>query len=581
MRAFPFFTFVLIVFGSCGLKENETKQHSDDLIQITELADTYVELAIKYFPENYAYFSLKDVNYSSLSDNSLAGLEKWNLLVDSLYNRFQNLSVEHEVGSESWYLYGFLREALETEVQTRDCKTEFTTVNHLSGWHISFGRLAANQPVGDDKAKNEAIKRWNQLPQYIDNEIANLRAGVNQGYTVPKAIVTEVIKQLEEMLEQPITTSQFYSPASRDTSKVFKERWTNIVINVIYPSIKKYQDFLKKEYYPAARSSISIADLPNGKEAYEAYYRYFTSVKRKTEEIIEISNYRLKVNNSKLRLYGRERYGNDSIPQVLNKIIRDTTHYFNSRNEMIRFAEESVIKAKEKCKIAFDKLPSQKVEIKAIPENSQSIGSHYIPAIGDTSKPSYYYINLHKPSKMMRGELETEIFHETFPGHHLQIGLEVEKKSKHLITHFFAVNGYTEGWASYAQILADELGLYETGYSRFFVLGRSSRIMHLEAMIHSGKWNRKQAIDYLLTHGTHSTEAAEQIINRIIVWPGQFSTYDTGLVEILELREKAMLTLGDDFDIKEFHRIVLEGGAIPLEMLREKVNWWLERKMGK
>ena len=120
MRAFPFFTFVLIVFGSCGLKENETKQHSDDLIQITELADTYVELAIKYFPENYAYFSLKDVNYSSLSDNSLAGLEKWNLLVDSLYNRFQNLSVEHEVGSESWYLYGFLREALETEVQTRD-----------------------------------------------------------------------------------------------------------------------------------------------------------------------------------------------------------------------------------------------------------------------------------------------------------------------------------------------------------------------------------------------------------------------------------------------------------------------------
>jgi uncharacterized protein (DUF885 family) len=388
-----------------------------------------------------------------------------------------------------------------------------------------------------------------------------------------------VIDQISGLLSESVIESEFYSPAKRDTSKNFKKEWLEVVTGTIYPSLKKYRDFLSTEYYKSAREGISMADLPNGKEVYEAYYRYHTSVTRTVEDIIEVSKYNLRVSDSKLKLYGQEKYGSNNIPDILKYIVRDTGNYFSSREEMLLFAKETVKKAREKCKIAFDLLPKQNLEVVPISEKLQeSMTSHYIPSMDSINKTSYYYINLRNPNMKMRTELETEIFHETLPGHHLQLGLVGERDSTHMLAKLYSVGGYIEGWASYAQVLADEMDLYSTGFSHFLVSGRSSRIMYLEAMIHSGKWTAEDAVKYLAEYGSYSSEVAEAIVDRLIVWPGQFSTYDTGLVEFLELREKAMLTLGDDFDIKEFHKIVLEGGAIPLEMLREKVNWWLEKK---
>ncbi len=572
---------VLLVLG-CNSDENKTKETATDYSEMSSLADSYADLSIRSFPENYVYYSLNELDHGSLSDNSKEGIAKWDFIIDSLYEQFKNIPIEHEVGSESWYLYGYLKETLESERDLRVCKLEYATVNHLSGWHINFQRIAGEQPVGSKKARADAIRRWNQLPEHVNNEIANLKRGISEGYTVPKDIVKIVIEQLSKMLSEPVTESAFYSPANRDTNQVFKQEWQNIVAEVVYPTLKKYHDFLKNEYYKAARQSISLADLPNGKKIYQAYYRYHTSVKRDIEEIIEVGEYRLKVNNSKLRLYGREKFGKDSLPGILRTIIEDSVNYFNSAKEMLKFAKETVKKAKKKCKTAFYHLPKQDVEVVAISQKMQSsIGSHYIPTVDSAGKPSSYYINLSHPETKMQSELETEIFHETFPGHHLQLASASEKDTTHLLTKLFNVGGYTEGWASYAQVLADEMGLYHSGYSRFFVLGRSSRIMYLEAMIHSGKWTKEEALEFLKDYGSVTPKGAQMVINRIVAWPGQFSTYDTGLVEILELREKAMLTLGDDFDIKEFHKIVLDGGAMPLEMLREKVNWWLEKKVEK
>jgi uncharacterized protein (DUF885 family) len=217
--------------------------------------------------------------------------------------------------------------------------------------------------------------------------------------------------------------------------------------------------------------------------------------------------------------------------------------------------------------------------VKVIPEiHEDQQNSYYIPSINNPDRPSVLYLNLKDPEKRLKGNIETAIFHEAFPGHHLQIGLSVEKKTSHLITKLFGVTGYHEGWASYAQVLAQEMGLYSMEFSSLIVSGRSSRIMRLEAGIHAENWSREKAVNYLLNSLTPSEDNANRIVNRSIAWPGQYSTYGTGLFEMLELRQQAMLTLGNKFDIKEFHSVILENGAIPLEMLREKVNWWLEKK---
>lgn len=576
---------ILVLVSTCFSDnyEDSSEYTKDALDNVVKLADAYINGLVKYFPEYAINYNLEDANYSGFSDNSISGFNSWYAFEDSLYAEFKRLPEEYGVGEKPWYIYGILKEILESGINLRICRPELTRVSHLSGWHVKMASLCQSQPVGTEKAREEAILRWSLLGKYVDNEIDNLKLGLKSGYSAPKDIVAIVIGQLDALLMEPPELSDFYSPAKRDSNKVFQKNWKELVLMTIYPAIKKYRDYLQNYYYPAARSSISLADVPDGTKCFEAYFRYHTSLKRSASDIYTISEYSVKINDSKLKIFGKKEFNTDSIRQIIKMIQSDTTEYFKTKDEILAFIRNTIEHAEEKCAAYFNELPKSNVKVLIIPEKDEDQqGSYFIPSVEDTSKPSVYHVNLKNPEKRLKGGIETEIFHETFPGHHLQLGLSIDNKNIHPISKLLSMTGYIEGWAGYAQILAEEMGLYTSGYSRLLVLGRSSRIMYVEACINAKRWTREQAVDYLLSTGTYiSEQSANQILDRMIAWPGQYSTYDIGLIEILELREQAMLTLGDKFNIKEFHNIILEDGAIPLEMLREKVNWWLESKKNK
>jgi uncharacterized protein (DUF885 family) len=202
----------------------------------------------------------------------------------------------------------------------------------------------------------------------------------------------------------------------------------------------------------------------------------------------------------------------------------------------------------------------------------------YWPAAEDRSRPAKYQISLYRFADTTRSNAEITAFHEAYPGHHLQIGLALERLAAHAITRLVGNSAFIEGWARYAEALAEEMGMYSSDYARANRRLWPARGMVVDPGIHLLGWTREQATAFILESGRFPPDTAAGAVDRIAVWPGQLTAYDTGALEFFALREQASKALGERFDIREFHDVVLGNGSVTLPMLREQVRIWLESK---
>jgi uncharacterized protein (DUF885 family) len=250
---------------------------------------------------------------------------------------------------------------------------------------------------------------------------------------------------------------------------------------------------------------------------------------------------------------------------------------------MVDLANGAIARAKAAMPRAFGILPKSDVVVEPYPEfqEASAPGGEYINPSDDGTRPGIYRINTYQPEKQSRVGLESTAFHETIPGHHLQIAIAQERPGAHPVTRFLFNSGYVEGWALYSERLADEMGLFSSDLDRMGLLSnealRAARLV-VDPGMHALGWSRQQAIDYMLRHTAESPESAAREIDRYIVLPGQATAYMTGSLEFFRLREKAKAELGARFDLREFHDRVLEDGSLTLPMLREKAERWIAEK---
>jgi uncharacterized protein (DUF885 family) len=223
------------------------------------------------------------------------------------------------------------------------------------------------------------------------------------------------------------------------------------------------------------------------------------------------------------------------------------------------------------------------VVVEAVPafnEASAPDGFYTNPA-EDGSRPGTYYINLYRAETSPRAGLESTAFHETYPGHHLQSGLALERTELHPVSRYFFMSGFGEGWALYSERLADEMGLFTSDVDRMGMLSaqamRAARLV-VDAGMHALGWSRQRAIEYMLANTAESEDGVTSEIDRYIAVPGQATSYMLGALEIRRLRREAEARFGSNFDIKAFHDRVLEDGAVPLSMLREKLEAWINSR---
>jgi len=545
------------------------------------IANDYLAAWREAFPEINTYNGIPGARHDRLSDNSAAAERAWEAREDGWLTEMRNIDPASLIGRPEWVTYGLLREELEASVGMRDCNYRVWNVSPMIGLLASYVPLAQQQPVGTEDYRAQALARWRTFPRYVDTEIANLREGVRTGYTEPKVNVTRVIQSADRLLATTPTTSPFFAPAKADTTPAFRMAWERLVADDITPAVKRYRDYLANEYLPVARENVSITANPNGAACNAASIRRYTTVQMSADEIFDLGSQLVAKAESSMRVITIARYGTDDIRAAMRRARADSSASFHSRDEVVPATEAILERVRQAVPRVFGILPKAPLVVEPFPafqEPSQPLANYEGPA-EDGTRPGIFHVNLRyatTPGEKLR--MEGLAFHEGIPGHHFQIAIAIERPNVHPLNRYLGNSAFVEGWAIYAETVADELGLFSSDASRLRWLEDKvyeGATLVMEAGMHAKGWSRQQAIDYELAHTTRTAEQAAIDVDRRIGWPGQGYSYQVGQLEIRRLRTEAEKQLGTRFDMRAFHDQVLEDGTITLPMLRDKISRWL------
>lgn len=545
--------------------------------QLDALADRFVSQALAYDPTLAYEAGLPTTVHDRFADRTPAGLAAFDREEREDLSALRRLDAS-SLPAASMATYANLREKLESDLQLRVCRTELWNVNHFDGWQSELADVADAQPVGTADERAQALRRWASLPAYIDVEIANLRRGLAQGYSAPKSVVRRVIKQMDGLVAGAPEASPFFSPAARSNDAAFKAAFRKLITDRIDPALRRYRDFLSTTYLPKAREGVAISDLPNGPACYRAFLRRETTLDRSPEQVFELGRQTVAANTAEVLRLGRQMFGAADLPATLAAAKSAPGQHFGSKDELLAFSRGFLARAKSKTAASLiERLPAQDVvvEPERAFEEAAGVSSHLDPQ-PDTSKPAVYRIQLGDWASETRAEAEIVVAHETLPGHHLQIALARELSPPTRLSKLISIAAYQEGWARYAEGLAEEAGVYDMPEAAILRRIWPARGMVVDPGLHALHWTREQAIQYLVSTGRYTRKSADDLVDRIAAMPGQLTAYDSGGLEIRALREEARRRLGDRFDLKAFNQAVLEEGVVPLSELHRHVIAWLD-----
>lgn len=565
----------ILLFTACSKPPNPAEQ-------VNNLADRYVEAYFTTFPELAAMVGAPDLHPEKLSDRSFTALQQWEDTENQLLEELNAINRNALNEMPENITYGFLRELLEASIGVRTCKMELWKVSPTyTGWQNELPFAFSSLQIETQENRDNLYQRLTQLPRYIRAEVVNLKEGIRLGYTAPKTGVEAVIGQMDALLSTPAAESPFASFGKQDYPE-FHERLTALVETEINPAIAEYRDYLQNDYLLNARTEVGANALPNGDACYKASTRLHISSIISAEAIHQMGLDQMEKIQQQLSEIGGRSFGTTDPAEVLRIVKDDPQYRFSSREEIIQMAEETVLRAEAELPNWFGLVPEMTVEVVPYPsyqEKSAPLGQALF-SLRDGKSVGQYIINTYQPETQSKSYVESLSIHEAHPGHLFQMYVAKAGAEIHPITSYFFLSGFGEGWALYTERLAEEMGLYTSDVSRVGWLAseahRSARLV-VDSGMHALGWTRQESIDYL---GQHTTLTPNQTIaetDRYIAAPGQATSYMVGALEIMKLRSEAEQALGNAFEIKTFHDLVLEDGTVPLAMLREKVKGWIEK----
>ena len=547
--------------------------------RVNALADATVAEVFEYSPERVALLRPPGARYDSLPDESpaavLAREQRWRSELAEL----AAIPRSELADDDTRLAYDLARDWRERALERRVCRSELWGVSQMGGWQVSLANLAVAQPVGSADERAQALARFAQLPRYVDTQIAALREGLAAGWSAPRLVVDHVVRQLEILLATPRDQSPFASPALRGEDEEFRAAFLALVDEAVTPSLRRYRELLVSEYAPAARAELALAATPGGVACYRAALRSANTLRLSPEEIHARGHEALRETLRAMDEIAARSFAGKPPKEVL-ALLRSDAHYrYRDEAHVLAHAQLAMDRAWAALPRAFAQLPRARAQAEPIPAHqARTAAAHYLVAALDGSRPGTYRVRTIEPSGQSWSNGESVAFHEIVPGHHLQIALASENEALPPIARFLGNSGFSEGWALYAEQLADELGLFSSDVDRIGMLSarafRAARLV-LDTGIHALGWERERAVQFLTDHTVLARLQAEQEIDRYVAQPGQATAYYLGYQEILALRAEAQRTLGDRFDLREFHTVVLGGGGVTLPLLRERVQSWV------
>jgi len=485
--------------------------------------------------------------------------------------------------------YDILDYELATALRFEPFPEHLLPINQMDSMPVTLANYASGQgaqPLASVKDYQAYASRLAQLGPWIDQAIANMREGIKRGITNPKPVMASALPQFKQLVAASPEDSIYYSPVKNfpaGFSDADKRQLTKLYGDTIgaklNPALARLANFLEKEYLPAARTSTGWDALPNGAEWYKVRVASQTTTNLTPEQIHEIG---LKEVARIQGEYGRTgpKMGYNGPAAGLPAWVSQQAKYkpFKTDQEVIDVYRKLDAQLRTKLPAMFNLMPKSPLDLRLEPELSRATASdHYTPPAVDGSRPGVFWSVVNDPTQYGSTGMVTLFLHEGQPGHHFHIAL-VQELGLPNFRKFGGNNAFTEGWALYAETLGKDMGLFDKPEDYFGHLNdemlRAARLV-VDTGMHTEGWSREQGIKYFSETLGYSEADSRAQIERYMVWPGQALGYKIGALKIVELRRRAESALGEKFDIRKFHDIVLGEGTLPLSLLEAKVDRWI------
>jgi uncharacterized protein (DUF885 family) len=483
---------------------------------------------------------------------------------------------------------------IASEVDAEICRFADWAVSAFAANPINqWNELPEQHRVVTVKDGQNLLSRYRQIAHSIDLEIGDLAHGAKAGRIANAESIRRVIAIAEKQLAQPIDEWPLLAPIkaahtnwSLDEERAFKDGLVNAVKNDIRPAFARYLRFISTELLPHARSDeqAGIGALPDGAACYRALIKAHTGLPLGAPELHQLGIDEMDKIHHEMRPLAEELFGSGiALKDAFARLRSEPRFYFATAAEVMQKATESLAAAKAKLPSFFGLLPRVDCVIKRVPDYEAPFSTiaYYKEAHADGSKPGEYRVNVFQPETRPRHEAAVLAFHESIPGHHLQIAIAQERPALPAFRRHFGVTAFVEGWALYCERLAAEMGLYADDADRMGMLDydawRAARLV-VDTGIHAFGWSRARAVAYMLENTALPENNIRNEVDRYINDPGQALAYKVGQLEIWRLRRQAEHTLGTRFDVRRFHDAVLSGGAVPLIVMADQVQSWIKRE---
>ncbi len=479
--------------------------------------------------------------------------------------------------------------SFQSDIDGFQFHSEYLVLNQLGGVHLDVPQQMASMPANSIRDFENRLARLRAVPVLIEQTRVLLDLGLSAGITPPRITLRDVPEQIRKLItedpaDSPILISFFEIPDefSAKARVRLQLKAKRVLVDDVYPAYRGLLDYIEQKYLPGARETIGLSSMPNGENWYAYNARYHTTTDLTPEEIHEIGLAEVTRIRSEMDKIIRDLGFDGSFSEFATFLRSDPQFYFDTQEEFLTAYRAICKRADPELVRLFGTLPRLPYGVKPVPDymDKSAPTAYYEPGSLAAGRPAAFFANTYDLATRPSWEMEALSLHEAVPGHHLQIALAQELEDTHdLLKHNF-YTAFVEGWGLYAESLGEEMGFYQNPYSKFgrltYEIWRAIRLV-VDTGIHALGWSREQAIDFFRQNAPKTEHDIIVEVDRYIVWPGQALAYKIGELKIQELRAQAQRRLGSAFDIRSFHDEVLLRGAMPLDVLDQRIQAWVER----
>jgi uncharacterized protein (DUF885 family) len=482
---------------------------------------------------------------------------------------------------------------LGDNIRATDLKLYEMPLDQFNGVHLALAQFVSAMPFDSTKHYEDYIARLNQVPGLLDELTDVLKQGEKDKLLPPRFLLEKVVKQCEAIAEPAGEASAFGQPVAKfpdGVPEADRKRLHDAVIAAVdgkvRPAYRKLADFVAKDYAPKGRTEPGLWSLPNGDALYKFAVEQQTTTNKSPAEIHELGLAEVKrIETAQAEI--AKQLGYKDLAAMRAAIKTDPKVHATSRQQIVDLYKKYIAQMQPKLPELFGLLPKTNVEVVPVEEyrEKEASGAAYNQGTPDGKRPGRVYVNTGDFSNRLTLNIETTAYHEGVPGHHMQIAIAQTLPDLPPFRQQAGYTAYIEGWALYSERLGKEVGFYQDPLSYFGHLSdellRADRLV-LDTGVHYKHWTRQQMVDFFHEHSSQDEPSVQSETDRYIAYPGQALAYKLGQLKILELRERAKQELGAKFSIRDFHDEILNGGALPLDVLDVRVTGWIaEQKIKK